>query len=238
MDEGLLMIAGSLGLWTLLFGTSLLIQRRVYGTVEHWAAPTLVLLVGHAIASAGLGGVMLFGTGLSADLLGQPNSTFARALLAFSLGFMVVDLVVAAALRTTHTDTYLHHGLCIAGIVIALAHDTSAWEVVLTTVLAEGTFCFYLRRLLKMLDRSSPSIEARIARVQFVAVFFVRGVALPWLGWLMISSAAVPLALKVAGTLFGALGLYWVAVMVRNAWQRATADRAPTPAVDAVRSGV
>lgn len=229
MDERVLFLIGSLGLWAVLFGISLGVQRRVYDTVEHWTAPTLVLLVGHAITSAGLGVVMLVDTGLSVDLVGQSNSTTARALLAFSLGFMVVDLVVATALRTTHTDTYMHHGLVITGLAAALTYDVCGWEAIVATVLSEGTFCFYLRRLLQMLDVSSASIEARIARVQFVAVVFARGIAMPWLGWLVCTSDTVPLAIKVPAVLFGALGLYWVAMMVGNAWHRATLSRISAP---------
>ncbi|MCH9682487.1 MAG: hypothetical protein K0V04_13710 [Deltaproteobacteria bacterium] len=221
MDERILFLAILTPTWALLFGAALLVQWRRHGTLEHWASPTVAVLLGHALICSSLCVVYYAQTGLSLDHIGRANSSFANFLVANTLCCMMVDLVFAAALRTRHKQTYAHHVLTSLGALAVLYHNLSGWEFLLAVSTAELTFCFYLRRLLRMLDYDNERVLGIVAQGQTIGTILVRGVIHPLLAVAVVSSEQVMLAEKVLTVMFFALGAFWVFTLVRGRIARA-----------------
>ena len=216
MDERIAFAMILVPAWVAIFGVALWSQWRRRGTLEHWSPSILVVLLVHAWVSVGLSVAYLARTGLSLDYLGQSNTSFGNFIIANLLSFMVVDLVIAAALRTEHRDTYLHHLFAALGACVVLYYDVSAWEYVLALVAAEISFCFYLRRLLQMIGYGNRAVLGMIARWQVLGTLLVRGIVHPVLGLVVVLSPAVMLAVKVLTVSLCTLGLYWAFILVRN----------------------
>ncbi|KAL0649650.1 hypothetical protein Bca4012_092341 [Brassica carinata] len=208
MEEEQIRVVKIIVIGVILWGVSFILTRRIFSSYSFDFSNRLLSTV-HATVAVTLATFSVQDWSCPVCPRASKPSPQQMDTMAFSLSYMIYDLICCQFDQVISMDNAVHHFVSILGFVAGFAYQKSGSEIIATLWIAEISSPFYhLREILKEIGYRDTSVNLA-ADVCFATIFtLARIVCGPFLVYVSLT-ADNPIFIKAMGSGLQLVSIFW-----------------------------